>query len=552
MKYTADFETTTDPNDCRVWACGICSIEDYTYEYGNSMEWFMDYISMHIGDTFYFHNLKFDGEFIISWLLDNGYKHISDRRLDEENTFTTLISNKGQFYSMEICFGKKKTVKIIDSLKILPFSVEQVAHAFGLPISKLSIDYTAKREVGHILTNEEIEYLKNDVLIMAMSLHELFSEGLHEMTQGSNALKDYKNIVGSKNFEKWYPLPDYDYEVRQSYKGGWTYCDPRTQGKDVGKGIVLDVNSLYPSVMYYEKLPYGTGIGFTGRYVKDETYDLYVQSFKCQFELKENHVPTLQIKEPYYGFRPTEYLNSSDDKEVTLCMTSVDLKLFFEHYHVYNITWIGGYKFKSTTGLFKDYIDKWMKVKIESTQNGNKGMRTLAKLMLNALYGKFALNPKVQSKIPYKDELGRVRYADDVEEMRDPIYIPMGTFITAYARYKTITSAQKCYDRFMYADTDSLHLLGTEIPEGLEIHPTKLGAWDLEATFTRARFLRQKTYIEEIDGELHITCAGMPKKCYTHVTWDNFQVGQSFKGKLQLQHVKGGIVLKDIDFTIKA
>lgn len=28
MLYTADFETTTDPADCRVWATGICTIDD--------------------------------------------------------------------------------------------------------------------------------------------------------------------------------------------------------------------------------------------------------------------------------------------------------------------------------------------------------------------------------------------------------------------------------------------------------------------------------------------------------------------------------------------
>ena len=187
---------------------------------------------------------------------------------------------------------------------------------------------------------------------------------------------------------------------------------------------------------------------------------------------------------------------------------------------------------------------------MESTLNGNKAMRTLAKLMLNALYGKFALNPNVQSKIPYYDN-GLIKYTLGDKETRNPIYIPVGTFITAWARHKTITSAQKVYDRFLYADTDSLHLIGTEIPKGLEVDPVKLGAWKHESTFTRARFVRQKTYIEEIDGELNITCAGMPSRCYKHVTWDNFIAGSSFEGKLQFTHVQGGVVLKDIDFTIK-
>lgn len=554
MLFTADFETTTDPLDCRVWACGICSIDEtHSFKYGNSLEWFIEFAKNNIGSTFYFHNLKFDGEFILCYLFEHGYKHVTNRKKLKTKTFTTLISDKGQFYSLEICFNKddNKTEKIIiyDSLKILPFSVEAIAKCFNLPISKLEIDYDEKREIGHILTPQEIDYLRNDVEIMSRALLTLFNQDLQQMTQGSNALYDYKKIVGKKNFSKWFPIPVYDFDVRQSYKGGFTYCDPRRQGQDIGAGIVLDVNSLYPSVMYYQPLPYGEGIFFEGKYKPDKLYNLYVQMFTCQFELKENCIPTIQLKNNL-SFMPTAYLSSSEDEEVTMCLTSVDLELFFEHYHVYNITWHSGWKFKSTTGLFKDYIDKWNAVKMESTLNGNKAMRTLAKLMLNALYGKFALNPNVQSKIPYYDN-GIIKYTLGEKETRNPIYIPVGTFITAWARHKTITSAQKVYDRFLYADTDSLHLIGTEIPKGLEIDPVKLGAWKHESTFTRARFVRQKTYIEEIDGELNITCAGMPSRCYKHVTWDNFIAGSSFEGKLQFTHVQGGIVLKDIDFTIK-
>lgn len=554
MLFTADFETTTDPLDCRVWACGICSIDEtHSFKYGNSLEWFIEFAKNNIGSTFYFHNLKFDGEFILCYLFEHGYKHVTDRKKLKTKTFTTLISDKGQFYSLEICFNKdeNKTEKITiyDSLKILPFSVEAIAKGFNLPISKLEIDYDEKREIGHILTPQEIDYLRNDVEIMSRALLTLFNQDLRQMTQGSNALYDYKKIVGKKNFSKWFPIPDYDFDIRHSYKGGFTYCDPRRQGQDIGEGIVLDVNSLYPSVMYYQPLPYGEGIFFEGKYKPDKLYNLYVQMFTCQFELKENYIPTIQLKNNL-SFIPTAYLSSSEDEEVTMCLTSVDLELFFEHYHVYNITWHNGWKFKSTTGLFKEYIDKWNAVKMESTLNGNKAMRTLAKLMLNALYGKFALNPNVQSKIPYYDN-GIIKYTLGEKETRNPIYIPVGTFITAWARHKTITSAQKVYDRFLYADTDSLHLIGTEIPKGLEVDPVKLGTWKHESTFTRARFIRQKTYIEEIDGELNITCAGMPSRCYKHVTWDNFIAGSSFEGKLQLTHVQGGIVLKDIDFTIK-
>lgn len=553
--FTADFETTADPTDCRVWACGICEIGNPdNFIYTNDIDGFIEWARKQRKVTTYFHNLKFDGEFILCWLFENGFKFVADRRDLEKNTFTTLISDKGQFYSMEICFERKGKEKdcltIYDSLKILPFSVAAIAKGFNLPISKLEIDYNETREKGHILTKEEIDYLRNDVEIMARALHILFEQGLTKMTQGSNALYDYKRTVGTKNFSKWFPIPEYDSDIRQSYKGGFTYLNPKYKEIDLQEGIVLDVNSLYPSVMYYQPLPYGEGIFFKGKYEPDKIYNLHVQMFTCQFDLKPGYIPTIQLKNNL-AFVPTQYLESSDGEDVTLCLTNVDMELFFEHYEVYNIEWHSGWKFKSTVGLFKEYIDKWNKVKMESTINGNKAMRTLAKLMLNALYGKFALNPNVQSKIPWYDN-GVVKYKLGEKESRDPIYIPVGTFITAWARYKTISSAQKVYDRFVYADTDSLHLIGTDIPDMLEVDPVKLGAWKHESTFTRARFIRQKSYIEEIDGELNITCAGMPDRCYQYVTWDNFHTGMSYDGKLRMTHVNGGIVLKDIPFSIKS
>jgi hypothetical protein len=553
-RYSADFETTTDENDCRVWAFAVCEIgSPDNFIYGNNIDDFLEFCKNSDNATLYFHNLKFDGEFIMIRLFEMGFKHVVDRRELESKTFTTLISDKGQFYSMKIMFEKKgkrtKSVTVYDSLKILPFSVDAIAKGFNLPISKLKIDYDAKREVGHELTQQEIEYIRNDVTIVASALNVLFIEGLDKMTQGSNALFDYKRTITLSRFERWFPTPDYDADVRRSYRGGFTYLNPLYKDVNIADGIVLDVNSLYPSVMHDKPLPYGEGIFFEGQYTKDILYDLYVQMFTCQFDLKPKHIPTVQLKNNL-AFIPTEYLTTSGGEPVTMCMTSVDLELFLEHYETFNMIYHSGWKFKSTTKLFKEYIDKWSAIKIQSKKDGNRAMYLLAKLMLNALYGKFALNPNVRSKIPHYND-GMIKYTYGEKELRDPIYIPVGTFVTSWARYKTITSAQSVYDRFVYADTDSLHLIGTEVPPQLEIDDTELGKWKHESTFSRARFLRQKSYIEEINGDLHITCAGLPESCYPFVTWDNFHEGAVYSGKLQPKHVQGGIVLKDTTFEIK-
>lgn len=132
----------------------------------------------------------------------------------------------GQFYSICVYFKKDKSrnvkkVTFYDSLKIIPFSVSEIAKSFGLPISKLKIDYKEKREKGHILTPEEQEYIKNDVLIVAKALEQIFSEGLTKMTEGSNALSDFKKIITENKFEHYFINLDkkLDEELRKSYKG---------------------------------------------------------------------------------------------------------------------------------------------------------------------------------------------------------------------------------------------------------------------------------------------------------------------------------------------
>ena len=126
----------------------------------------------------------------------------------------------------------------------------------------------------------------------------------------------------------------------------------------------------------------------------------------------------------------------------------------------------------------------------------------------------------------------------------------MAAFITAYAREKTIRSAQNVFDRFIYADTDSLHLIGETPPDGLEIHPTKLGAWKNEGTFTDSLFIRAKTYMETVNDKIEVTCAGMPENVKEAVTYENFKSGSVFDGKLVPRHYPGGIVLEKTTFTI--
>ena len=598
-KFTADFETNVNELDCRVWAYALCEIGDTNnFIYGNNIDDFIKFCqNKRENYVLYFHNLKFDGEYIFSWLLENGYECIKDKKDRADKTFTTLISDTGQFYSIEIFFETHNPkhinkVTIYDSLKILNFSVSQIAQDFNLPIQKGEIDYKINREKGHILTDEEISYIKNDVEIMARALEIMFSENLTKMTIGSDALHSYKQI--NKNFNKYFPILPYDIDkdIRKSYKGGFTYLNECYKEKTTKSGIVLDVNSLYPSVMMNEKLPFGEPIYFDGKYEYDMLYPLYVQTISCIFDVKNGMIPTIQIKNSL-SFLPNEYIKSSNGDIVTLVLTNVDLELFFEHYNISELTYHSGWKFKCIKGLFTEYINYWSERKIQAKKDGNNSLYLISKLMLNSLYGKFGLNPDVRGKYPYLNDENIVKYSLYPQEEREPIYIPVATFITSYARNKTIRTSQiiKDYsinkygeDLYVYSDTDSIHTLFDnldELKDKVQIDDYKLGYWSLDLKFTRGKYLRQKCYIEEeeitkekylklkeknvnvyiIDDKyykLNTTIAGLPKKLGNIITFDNFNIGFTTENlklengkKLTYKHVRGGVLLVDTDFTIK-
>lgn len=556
--YTADFETTTDPEDCRVWAWGVYSIgADCFITYGNCLETFVDWLSFIGRAKVYFHNLGFDGAFLMDWLLKHGWRHSKTGKYDGDRTFATLISDMNQVYSIKMFFTKSDYVEIQDSLKIIPMSIAAMAKAYGLEIRKGSIDYEEYRAPGHELTAEELAYLKNDVEIAAKSLSVYLNQGLSKMTAGSNALYDYKKMLGGhKKFRYVYPLLDekQDAFLRKAYRGGFTYVNPKYQGIDVGEGIVLDVNSLYPSVMAAcdgQLLPVYQPVWFDGEPEPDDDYPLWVALVSVSFRVKPDHIPCLQLKGNFL-FKQTEYVTDSNGVQ-SICVTNVDWELMQQQYDLECVEFFGGYKFRASTCQFREYVDKWVQVKNQATIDGNSGIRSVAKLMLNSLYGKFATRMEVRGRHPEIDEGGVLRYRDDEPETRDPVYLPVGIFITSWARYKTITSAQSVYDRFVYADTDSLHLVGTDIPENLDVDPVRLGAWKHESTFDHGKFLRAKTYVEHEVGADHLTVrvAGLPYRCHEYVTLDNFEFGAKYKGNLTHMRVPGGIVLVDSEKEIR-
>lgn len=566
--YSADFETkTTEPT--RVWAWGVIDISDPDYnglEYGTDMESFIAKCKER-NSLMQFFNLKFDGHFIVDWLLKNGYHHVEKGMTETlyKRQFKTLISHSNKFYSMTVKWDNGHVTEFRDAAKKFPaMSVASVAKAFKLDVSKGDLDYDKERPEGYEPDADEIDYLDRDVRIVAKALRETIDAGMSRLTVGSDALAEYKSTIGGEQrFRALFPLlsDDMDAEIRRAYRGGFTYLADRYKGKRLTcDGIVLDVNSLYPSVMYNELIPYGMPEWVSGKVTPTKQRPLTIFSVTFTAKLKKDHVPCIQIKGSSI-FGATEYLKEIDEP-TTLMVTNVDWELYLEHYDVFIIAYGGGWRFKAAKGLFKEYIDKWSKIK-ETSEGGQK---QIAKSYLNNLYGKFASNPNVTGKIPVLED-DRVRFVTGEEAMKEPVYTAAGVFITSHARALTIRAAQASYPVFAYADTDSLHLLTDTVPDGIDLDPVRMGAWKFEYAFKEAYYVRAKVYLERVaDENVHkddcnpgcelrhdykTAFAGLPQGVAGKLTFDDIREGAVYRGKLQPRSVVGGVILEEKSFTLK-
>ncbi len=561
--WVADFETTTTAEDCRTWGWGICSVNNpENVEFGGDIRSFIERISGESSIT-YFHNLGFDGSFILDHLFREGYDFTDERTVGVKE-FKTLISKMGKFYSITVRWENGHLTEFRDSLKKLPMSVRNVAKAFKLAQVKGEIDYHSSRPVGWVMTDEERMYVKNDVQIVARALQVQIKEGMTKLTVGADSLAQFKSLMG-KDFERHFPVlsTSIDAEIRRAYRGGWAHVNEKHRGQIVGKGQVFDVNSLYPWVMKTKVLPYGEPV-YRPRGIPEtsEEYPLFIACITFVAKLKPNHLPCIQIKNSSM-FTPTEYVKEVPEP-TTMYVTNVDLQLWEDHYDLEILAYNGSWHFQGVRGFFDDYINHWMEIK----ETAEGGRRLIAKLHLNSLYGKFATNPDVTAKIPiFDEEKDIVRLIEGPEDKRNPVYTGMGVFITSYARDLTVRTAQDHFDRFIYADTDSLHLLiGTGTGKSFKVHPSELGAWKREYGFKAGLFIRPKAYTELGDENYHgdVKCkcenpsddhflthiAGMPETIATQITFDSYRDGATFEGKLAPQRVPGGIVLRDVGFTL--
>lgn len=560
----ADFETSTKLIDGKVntYLWGLVSEDNSIREYGIDINSFFDFISKLPETPFiYFHNISWDGSFIIHYLIDNGFEFLEKvNYASNNNTFSWVADYNTNIYSIKVK-TKKGMITFLDSLKLLVSSVDKLGKALNLP--KLEIDYNeytsfkSKGDVPQIL----IDYLFRDIDIVREFM-KVFSEKVEKVkiTLASTMYHEFQKYYGERNFARDFGSPHMEsnvldrelwYKIKESYSGGFTAISPRYVEVDLQNinGYSYDWNSMYPSVMMHYRMPYG-------RPTLEKQYD-------TDLELLEIRVFSALKTDPYIpamlpngskGNYAGKYLSECEDMTIFVWKEEwEEIKKGYDIDYIISETLYFRSKF-----VFKEFISKIKEEKINAKTPVD---RFISKIKQNSLYGKFGQNIERVSKTLVKDSekvLRGKRYGEKQEWVEQNIitqtkslpYIPIASYITSMSRTLLFRAIHDNRENFIYCDTDSLYL--TNEGRNLKLHDSEYGHLKLEHRFDRFKALKLKCYmLNDIESGLTVKVAGLPSDAQKLLNFDNFYRGYKLENsKLQKKHHIGGLILEDIDYTL--
>lgn len=393
-------------------------------------------------------------------------------------------------------------------------------------LKQLEYDYT-KEVVKSLREHNKAKYMKLDVK------KELYVDG------GDINKKYLERII----------ITTVNSSIRPGLRGGISWVNPVYKNKILPPGFTLDINSMYPSVILDTELPY-TFVGVSTDEEPDLDKYFVAEITELKAKVKPGHHPWLKRSTAYTRDKYYEpsihwfgHINKSKQAWDTV-LTSADINYMYECYDVEKIEYRRVFYFnanKDFTKVVRAYIEHWRKIKETSTG----AYRELAKLHLNALWGRWAMTTKIVEDGGKKIDVGE-RTSNLVSAM----------FVTAYARIRLNRMMNRFYDYVVYTDTDSVHVLfppsktQEDVEESISdlIHPTRFGKWKIEQTWCRAKYIKPKTYChEDKDGSLDFTAAGVPNRYIKH----SFKTLEDFKSGITFQVIKK-VKLEDGRISLQA
>ena len=365
------------------------------------------------GYTFYAHNLgRFDSIFILkSLMLEND---IEITPTWKDNTVISLILEYGEF-----------KIKLLDSLQLIPGSLDNILKSFQCDIKKgyfpysfvnennlyyigdkpsikffnniSEINYNSIPENNWNLKKETLSYLKADIEGLLEALIKFNNNIFNKYQLNITKFKTLPGLAFAAYRSSYLPESlrselkiikgDLEQKIRTSYFGG----NVDVFINEISEGYFYDLNSQYPAAMLQD-MPIGDPILSIEKNL-DRIFGFVYGKITAP------NSDTLRV--PFI-----QYKNPSD--RTTVCPRGIFKRLIFSEEIKYALKY--GYtmeveycyQFKRGKDLFASYVKDHYEIKQKTT---DPVQRSISKLFLNALYGRLGMKDiDSNQKIVDKDE----------------------------------------------------------------------------------------------------------------------------------------------------
>lgn len=453
--------------------------------------------------TFMAHNTQFDLRYskLLEHITSNAGKVESLYMSQGTNVITTNYKNHKQVF--------------LDSMNWYAFSLAKLGDMVNENKGDINFENCSDQEL--------MAYCKQDVRVMIYAfmrykkwLHDNFGTNI-SYTRGADAFGIWRRSRNAECVTLHNNLEVLKNETR-AYYGGRT--EAFKLGNLSGKNWVkIDVNSLYPYVMSVCKYPvkYRGKIVDTDRYSLLSLMDMYCVLAKVKCNINSPYLPKYDRKGVYFPTGNIEgWFTGAELKH--LLYNSIGLEVIEAHSY-------------EQEDIFSHVIASLMRTKVKAELENNEIDRTMSKLIMNSIYGKFAQRT---DELEYMEDIDSIKYGSfqRVDEnngevttytvingqvyLKNPTYIGknsspiISATVTSNARmYLYMAMLEVGIENIAYVDTDSIIMKDSdELLAKLPIHGTDLGKWKIEGRSNSLSVISPKNYT--FGDESHRK--GIPKK----------------------------------------
>lgn len=417
-------------------------------------------------------------------LAHNGGKFDALFLAEHFNRHSEIKIINGRVAQVEI--GK---AKVRDSFLIIPSALGEAGH-------KDKFDYSIldrhKKHLRKKYRREINSYLMQDCRGLYDLVERFYARFGQRLTLAGAALAEWEKMGGLKR--RWGGA--HDEHFRQFYFGG--RCEAFQKGA-LGHGWdYFDIKSSYPNAMQHEH----PACHLSDYRVHQKIGGITPQSFARIVAASQGCLPVR-------GKYCTEYPRHDEPREYFATGWEILAGLETGTLKIFSATVWTPTKLET----LKPYTDRFYAEKLDAEKRSDKVDRTIAKIMLNSLYGKFGAAARDYKKymitpagiVPDGWSLHAEIGALDILQKPAPgqFYdVALAASITGFARAYLFRQLAKCKD-VAYSDTDSIICKGSR--EAFDIGEN-VGQWEHVCTMSDFHVAGKKLYAGKDEGG-HWVCA---------------------------------------------